>query len=350
MVVSGLLIKFPYWVCWKIRQLTGRLHGIVFYVDSEHDYQIIEYILPYLDRPYSVVARNRKIAINLRKRNITVSVWPVFPALLIMTRHAFHRFPVGDLKKIGVKHGPNFFKRMIHPNKFNAFDLHLFCSVYELEKTIKAGVNCGIVGGYPRIDAFKDPKVIDMCRAISRADEFDVTKKNLLFTSTWDRSGQSGIHKWIDHLGSLISVYNIAVSLHPMMQKSLVKKVMNTHGIHLVSPNMLPAYMLWADFLIGDTSSVLAEFCVLDKPMITFSVQGGARLTEDIQEMIKDFSSHIADIGELDTAINSYLADPSYKKENRQKWRSLLFDDTGVSHGKKAAKIINAFIDKRNPA
>lgn len=347
MVVSGLLIKFPYWIGWKLRQLAGCLDGLVFYVDMEHDYQNIEYILPHLKTPYVIAARNRNVAKRLKTRGIPVRVWPVFPSLLIMTRHAFHRFPIDTLKKIGLKHGPGFFKKMIHPAKYNAFDLYLFCSQAELAKAAEAGVRCGAIGGYPRIDAFSDSRVVERSREIEGFEEFRNEKTNLLFTATWDRSGQSGYQAWIGQLALLAKRYNIAVSLHPLMKASHHKRLKAISGIRIVQTDSLPAYMIWADMMVGDTSSVLAEFCVLDKPMITFSVQGGARLTPEIKEMIREFSTQVTDASELDEAVANYLDNPSHKRENRQKWKRMLFDDTEVSHGKIAADIINQFIEKQ---
>lgn len=344
MVLSGYLLIIPYWCCWQIQRLLGKLDGIVFYVESEHDYFIMEYMLPHIREPYKIMARNKKVAGKLLERGVKTTVWPGFPSFLVMTRHAFHRFPIQAIKKIGMRHGPYHFKRMIHSRKYNAFDLFLFTSETETSIAAQKGIQCGAAGGYPRLDAFRDPKTIQQCHQLSQKAGFVNQKKNLLFTSTWDKSGMSGIDHWVGNLHELTTEYNIMVSLHPMMAKSYVSRVKNTPGILLVGSDELPAHMLLADFLVSDTSSVIAEFCALNKPIITFRVPSVKRLTPEIQQMISDISLQITHVDELAGAVNHYLEQPDFKRSNREHWNKIIFDNVHISHGAKAAQIINDFI------
>src|SRR5690606_10115175 len=126
MVASGLLIKVPYWLWWHLLRLLRGPGGVAFYLDDEHDYATIDLLLPHLKFPFLLVARNRKVASALAEKGIKVRTWPVFPAAVIMARHALHRFPIRAVRKVGLKHGPHFFKKMIRPEKFNAFDLFVF--------------------------------------------------------------------------------------------------------------------------------------------------------------------------------------------------------------------------------
>lgn len=346
MVISGLIIKFPYWLCWQVRRLFNQLNDVVFYVESEHDYFVIENILPHIEFQYSIVARNREIAKHLRQRGIQVDVWPAFPKLLIMTRHAFHRFPIKGIKTIGMKHGTYHFKKMIHPKKYNAFDLYFFSTDHEAELAAKAGIKCGVVGGQPKLDSLYQKETLEISLKIKQQPEFDTNKKTLLFTATWDKSGLSAIEQWIDKLPGLKTKYNILVSLHPMMSINYVNKVKSMPGVYFADAYNLPAFMLAADFLISDTSSVMGEFCALDKPIITFYVDEGWRLTHEIREMIKNISVQIKNINELDQAIKKYIKHPDLKKTQRRKWRQIFYGDVNASHGKKTAKIINSFVLK----
>ncbi len=348
MVVSGLLLKVPYWIIWQIRRMLGLLHGMVIYVESEHDYHIVEYMLPHIKTPFRMVARNGLVASRLRERGIDVGVWPAFPSMLIMTRHAFHRFPIRNIQKIGLMHGPYYFKRMISAHKYNAFDLYLFTSQSVLHQAKKWCVTCGVVGGYPRIDAFRDPVVVALCDQLKTEFTNSEHKKTILFSATWDGSGQSAIDRWVDHLSDLKAKYNIIVSLHPMMSQSYTLKVQRTEGILKVGQHQLYAAMLMADFMVCDTSSIIAEYCVLGKPIITFSVNSAPRLTQEIQSMIKDISVQIDTLDELDGVVEQYLNQPDLKRENRLRWSRIMYDDTNVSHGEKAADVINRFIDPSN--
>ncbi len=344
MVVSGWLIKFPYWLCWQVRRAFGKLDEAVFYLDYAHDYFIIEHLLPHLDFPYRLVARNRELAQNLRARGIETGVWPAFPRRLIMTRHAFHRFPIGAIKKAGLKHGPWFFKKMIHPGKFNAFDLFVFISESELKLAREAGVTTGVVGGYSRLDAFSDARNIAKSQNIRLQPGFNTKKKTLLFIATWDGSGMSAIDRWIDQLHFLTEKYNILLSLHPMMSKGVKEKAKSFAGVFFAGPEELPAQMLAADMLVGDTSSALAEFCALDKPIITFRVDKGQRLTPEIRIMIADISLQIKNMDELPVAVGKYEMDASLKQAQRKHWSKVFFDDVNVSHGLKAAAVLNDWV------
>lgn len=344
MVVSGWLLKFPYWLGWQVRRVFGKLDEAVFYLDYEHDYFIIEHLLPHLNFPYRLVARNRKLAQNLRAKGVEAGVWPAFPRRLIMTRHAFHRFPIGTIKKVGLKHGPWFFKKMIHPDKFNAFDLFVFISESEVKLARQAGVTTGVAGGYPRLDAFYDPRIISRSQAIRQQPGFDASKKTLLFTTTWDGSGMSAAHRWFDELHSLTEKFNILLSLHPMMSEGMKEKARSIPGVFFAGPEQLPAQMLAADMLVGDTSSALAEFCALEKPIITFTVDKGARLTPEIRTMIADISLQIENMDELPVAVSKYEMDASLKQAQRKHWTKVFFDDVTVSHGQKAAAVLNDWV------
>jgi CDP-glycerol glycerophosphotransferase (TagB/SpsB family) len=344
MVFSGMLLKFPYWLYWNILRRLNRLDDLILYVESEHDYSVVEYILPHLKSGYKIAAANSCLTNTLRKQGLTVISWPCFPRTVIMARHAFHRFPIKGVKKIGLRHGPYHFKKMIHPDKYNAFDLYLFTSEHEARLASKMGIKSGVAGGYPRLDTFRNQKIIDQSILLTRQMGFDTNKKTLLFTATWDKSGLSAIDRWIDHLTELKDHYNIVVSLHPMMSDKYIQQVYSTPGIFIAEPRQLYAYMMLTDILISDTSSIIAEFCALDKPVITFKVDPGPRLTTEIQDMIRDISIQINTIDDLQDAIIQYTLQPDFKSKERAHWNELIYDDTTISHGKRAAAYINYFI------
>ncbi len=345
MVFSGIVLKFPYWIYWQICRLFNRLDGVVFYLDSEHDYAVIEYMLPYIKGDYKICVRNRKVARALWNVSfIQADAWPCCPSVLIMTRHAFHRFPIQAITKIGMRHGPYHFKKMISSKKYNAFDLYLFTSEKEVSIAAKTGVKSGLAGGYPRLDAFRDPRVIDLMHKLQRQEGMKADKQTILFTATWDQSGVSAIDKWIDHLAEQKEKYNVVVSLHPIMSQHYVDKARSVDGIYIAESHQLPAYMLLADVMVSDTSSVIAEFCALNKPIITFRVNPGPRLSEEIQLMIKDISLQIDGMDELCPALQKYLLQPDLKQKRRTFWNEVIFDDVHAVQGKRAADCINNFI------
>ncbi len=349
MVLSGLLISIPYRILWRLQKLTGLLKDLVVYVDHEHDYAIMEYMLRHLGRPYTLVAKNSKVASRLRASGIKASVWPSFPGAVIMARHAFHRFPEPAICRIGMRHGPWQFKEMIRAEKYNAFDLFLFVSQEEASMAKAKGIHCGVAGGYPRLDAFADQGIVEKSASLRQHPDGTMDKPTLLFTATWAGSGQSAIHRWAGYLHPLTTSYNILASVHPATPASLIKQIEDTPGVRMLVSEELPAGMLAADFLISDTSSVIAEYCALDKPIITFRVSGGARLSEDTAKMIAGISLQIETIEELADAIDNYRSNPHFKKAERKVWNGRFFGDGLSGHGKKAADVINAFLDRQIP-
>jgi CDP-glycerol glycerophosphotransferase (TagB/SpsB family) len=347
MVFSEILLKYPYQWLWKLKKLFRKEHFVVFYIESQHDYQIIKYVLPHIRFPFLIAAKSATLAGELKSKGTDAVVWPVFPDVVIMARHAFHRFPARQIKKIGLRHGPYHFKKMIASHKYNLFDLYLFTSENEVKIAGETGITVGRAGGYPRLDAFNDNEVVERSIALKKKYGFNNDKKTLLFAATWDRSGMSAVEKWADRLHEPGNDFNILVSLHPMMSEKFKKQISRSNAAIIASED-LSAGMLLADILVSDTSSVLAEFCVLDKPIITFKVPTGLRLTKEIQQMISEISLQIDRFEQLADAISKFDNQPLLKKAERQKWNRIIFDDLHTSHGLRAATIINDFVRKDN--
>jgi CDP-glycerol glycerophosphotransferase (TagB/SpsB family) len=230
---------------------------------------------------------------------------------------------------------------MIASKKYNMFDLFLFTSQHEADVAKSLGIKSAIAGGYPKLDAFRQKETIAFSKQLVQKPFFRREKKTLLFTATWAQSGMSAVDKWVDQLPLLIKDYNIMVSLHPMMDKSYEEKVKNIHHIFYAKPEELPACMLAADFLVSDTSSVIAEFCALNKPIITFKVTAGHRLTPEIKAMIRDVSLQIVSLDELAEAIKGYEGNNDLKKPERMYWNRLFYDNPDAIQGRRAASIIN---------
>lgn len=346
MVISELIIKIPYWTIWQLKNWQNRLDGLVLYVASKHDFRVIEYVLPHLQIPYTITSRNKNLLESLSLKGFRVKKWPVYPQVLLMVRHAFHLFPVREIKKIGIRHGPYHFKRMIAPQKYNLFDQFLFTSTHEAEIAGDMGIKGALAGGYPPLDAFKDAGVIEKSSKLFQTSGFSKKRKTLLFTATWDKSKMSAIHLWAEELHTFTGTYNVMVSIHPAMSNRWKEKICQQTGVFFVESEQLPMAMLLADYLIGDTSSVIAEFCALGKPVITFSLPPSPRFTPEIAKMISEISYQINHINEIPQAIGYYESHPLYKFREREKWNQLIFDDLNILHGKRVAEMIMEFAGK----
>jgi CDP-glycerol glycerophosphotransferase (TagB/SpsB family) len=341
MTLSYYILKYPYSLLWK---LLKKNNEIAYYCDNELDLEILRNI----NIPGAFyIARNAKIARIIKKNKLKVKKWPAFPQTVIMARHAFHRFPSKEIIKIGLRHGPYHFKKMISKEKYDAFDLFLLTSKTELEKAINLGFKNVVVGGYPKLDSFFLPETAAESKELFHKWHLLPERKNLLFSATWDRSGLSAIDRWIDRIGSLTNSFNVLVTLHPKMSSHYRRKLQKIEGIRFVPSGDLTACMVLADYLICDTSSIIGEFCALNKPIITFRMEAKNRLTPEITEMISRISLQIDHFDELISAIGDYIRNPQLKQKERDYFNKIIFDDLDVKQGKKAEMRILDFLRQK---
>jgi len=87
-------------------------------------------------------------------------------------------------------------------------------------------------------------------------------------------------------------------------------------------------YLHAADIMISDTSSVVAEFLLLDKPVITFKTRSPASHMIDIRQT-----------GELEPVIESITKDPGI---NRQPAREFVNQMHPYRDGKSSERVLDA--------
>lgn len=335
MVFSYYLWKIPYSIIWEIKNIIKKNEDVVFYCADELDWIVFRNVYKHLNN-VSIVSKNRKVQFDLQKLEIKSSLMPAFPKVVIMARHALHRFPYKKIRKIGMRHGAYHFKKMISKEKYNAFDLFFFTSIKELEIAEKLGITSGAVGGFPKLDDAFNGSIsnLDLEKLRARIG-IDPNKPIILFSSTWDKSGMSAIHKWINRIESLSDDYNILVTLHPFIKnKYKFKKC-----CFINDKNILP-YLQLSDVIIGDTSSILAEACALKKLIITFKINNAIRLSNEIKKLISEISIQIDDFSELRSTINMLLLNPHCLKQPQEKWNAIMFDKLNGKHGKTIAELI----------
>lgn len=342
---SYYLLTAPYTLAWLCITGFHKKKQVVFYCAGYLDYVIFENIREYLPN-IKIVAKNRKVKAELKQYGIKSVLWPVFPDVVIMARHAFHKFPSNKIIKIGLRHGAYHFKQFIRAEKYNAFDLFLFTSEHELKEAEEFGITCGQSGGFPKLDSFWLEGVEEKLENLKKRLNFDTKKPNILFSATWENSGLSAIDKWFDKLNDLTDEFNVMVTIHPFCSDTYAEKIKNTPGVHFIEDAKNYLYLKLADLMVGDTSSIIAEFCTLDKPIITFEVKGVKRLTPEIITLIKEVSYPINDFTELKSTIKYALANPYEKSFQRQKYNKIMFEDLNVKHGKIAADKINTVLER----
>jgi CDP-glycerol glycerophosphotransferase (TagB/SpsB family) len=346
MVLSYYLRKCPYSFVWHVLRLFGRNPTLVVYCSAPLDYVVLSPIAKYLP-PVPWVAKDRRTATYLRQRGLRPRRTPSFPRAVIMCRHAAHRFPIGRIVKIGFRHGAYHFKSFAKARYYNAFDVYFVTSQREAEEATAAGVTVARAVGFPKLDPAFDGTYDDAkLRQLRREAGLDPEKKVVLFSATWDKSGMSAIHKWIDLVEPLAERYNVLITVHPWTSGRYVARLRRMTAVHFVEdPNVIP-FLLLADVLVGDTSSIIAEFCALDKPIVTFRVPETGRTVPRIVEMLDQISLRIEDPGDLERAIEESLSAPAVRGEQRRRVAEAMLGSLDGQAGRRAARAITELVPR----
>jgi hypothetical protein len=340
MVFSYYLIKFPYELIYKGLSVLKLNNYFAAYIGDELDWWILEPVISHLPQ-LKIVTKNKDLKKKLSNMRIKAQLLPCFARGIVMCRLAAHKFPAVKQIKIGMRHGPYHFKALSCKKNYLLFDHFIFTSEQEAEIAARQGITNGIALGYPRLDAAFNGKISSQTLAdLSSMLGLNKNKKTLLFTATWEGSGLSAIDKWYDKLTELTNKYNILVSLHPWLGNKYRNKINNTSSVHLIKDYNTIPYIMLADICIGDTSSILAECCALDKPIITFKVTEAKRIVPEVMTLIAEFSIRIENFPQLASALQKYDDNPTLKSAERKKARSLFFSNLDGTSASKIADFI----------
>ena len=317
---------------------------IAAYCADPLDFIVLEPVLKHLP-PLEFIAKNRITYDFLRSKGIHPKTKNYFAKAVIMCRHAAHKFPEEKIVKIGFRHGAYHFKAFAGTKYFNLFDVFFVTSEYEEKLAAEYGIRSAKAIGFPKLDpAFNGTYSLQLLDNLRCKMKLDPVKKTIIFTSTWDKSGMSAIDKWIDSVSLLHHNYNILVTVHPWTSKHYVDKIKSMENIYFIDdPDIIP-YLMIADIMVGDTSSIIAEFCALNKPIITFKVAKTKRTLNEIENLLDDISIQIEDSDQLLNALESVLKNPEMKSHLQQKVNEIMFDKLDGKAGERAADVIKTML------
>lgn len=352
MVGTYYLSYLPFQFCWWWLRLWRRQPWYAVHIESEFDYFIFRNIQPYL-LPLDVIVSKASLKAKLRDQippGTRIHSYPCCPDGVIMFRNAAWKYPVKSIIRIGLEHGAYNFKRFPKSKNYNMFNLYMMTSQADEQRLRERGVHSVKAIGYPKSDSlFNGSYGAEMLSGLRESLKLDPALPVVLFSSTWDGSGMSAVHKWYDQVSSLKDEYNILVTLHPWMSESYRRHLQNMPGIHYISAMDIYPYLLLADVCIGDTNSLIAEFCIVDKPIITFSVPKSERTMDDVIELIKSISIRVDEFGELRDAIPKALQTAAETSPLRKKVISTLIYPLDGKAGWRAAQQIIALIPALKP-
>lgn len=345
MVFSELFLALPYRLIWNLVHIFQRQKSVHFYAAEELDYVVFKNVHKLIPKVQIVASNKNLISILKNNYNIESLLYPTFPDLILMARHSLHKYPTNKILKIGMRHGPYHFKDFIGPEKYNRFDLFLLTSESEVKEARDIGIVKSISGGFPKSDDLYDPKKMIEAEIIKN-EIFPNNKKTILFSSTWDKSGISSVNYWASELNRFTEKYNVLVTVHSWTNKDLIRKIKQTKLVYFIDSKDLNLYLHMTDCLISDTSSLIAEFMLLDRPIITFEIPAQKRLSENIVKMLEQTTYRIKQLDELsltlETAFGSYIKN----SEIRYKFIELMFNKNLGKHSLIASNIIKEFANE----
>lgn len=342
MNIQDYLFAVPYKIVWHLLHVLRWQPQVVFYCTDPLDYIMFAPIQKHLPA-VPIVVTNAKTARYLKAQGVPYNWGPSFPQAVIMCRHKPYKFPVAQIVKIGFDHGLYQFKRWTSAKYYNAFRRYFVSSETQVALARQRGITTTMAIGYPKIDPIFDGTYdAAFQEALHQRLGLDPKKKTLLFSSTWDIDGMSALTRWIDHVQVLTHDYNILLTAHTWTARKHLETLKNIAGaVYIADQNIVP-YLLLADVLVGDTNSLIGEFCALDKPIITFRVPEGPRSVKEIMAMLAAMSVQIDDFSEIHAAIQHCLANPVAQSAQRQHATALMFTALDGKAGERAAQAIRA--------
>lgn len=217
--------------------------------------------------------------------------------------------------------GPFFTKRFIEfKNKYKDFEV--------------------IETGWPKLDIYGTEKAKYEAEKQLLLEQNNASKV-LLYAPTFSPKLTSAPHlvEQIKSLAKNHPDYLILLKFHPLMAENWLevyrKLAQETPNIIFETEKNIIKFLLMADIMISDTSSVIYEFLLLDKPVITF---------KNISENIVWENSF--DYNKLESLVASNLTEDPFSKTRKEIYNNY----HPYSDGKSAERMVKAVEDyiKRN--
>jgi len=189
--------------------------------------------------------------------------------------------------------------------------------------------------GWPKIDPlFNTPS----------AQYFETKKTTILYAPTFSPKLTSAPDLFDEMRNfSLSGNYNCLVKFHPKMDNEWVKKyqALNNDSFKVVSSSDINQLFQTADILVSDTSSVIGEFALLGKPVVTYknSKPGDYLINiESPSKLVSAIDNASSPSSALKLAIKHYTDDLHPYKDGQSSSRILDAVEKILKDGKDAKK------------
>lgn len=186
--------------------------------------------------------------------------------------------------------------------------------------------------GWPKLDPlFKT----NNARTVDNIDKLS-TKPTVLFASTFSRNMTAAPHVFetIKRL-SQSGEWNWLITLHPKMDKDIITKYKSIEGEHLrfIENSGVLSALQEADVMLCDTSSIISEFIVLKKPVVTFRTHSNGEHLINIEE-----------VDEVEKALRYALTKPSKLMQKILSYGQMIHPNTDGLSSERVLEAVDWFI------
>jgi CDP-glycerol glycerophosphotransferase (TagB/SpsB family) len=196
--------------------------------------------------------------------------------------------------------------------------------------------------GMPRLDCLVDGS-LERDRVLTSMG-IDPSRKTVLYAPTWSRYSSVATmgEELVKRLGD--AGYTVIVKLHDRSRQAddyhsggvdwgkRLEPLLRATGGVLASGSNSSSYLMAADALITDHSSVGFEYLLLDRPLIRIHMPELLEKT-DIEptyvELMKEASTSVFDVENLLPAVEEGFANPTRRSNSRKAVASEMFYDPG---------------------
>jgi CDP-Glycerol:Poly(glycerophosphate) glycerophosphotransferase len=231
------------------------------------------------------------------------------------------------------------------PLGLSRYDRIAFPNAGRMQRYVAAGLvtaERAALVGFPKLDALVNAQV--PARAKASALGLDGSVKTAIYAPTFSPAASLQMHGEEIVRCLLQKGLNVIVKLH---DRSLDPDPAYSGGVDwrarfaafegsgrflFASHGDSTEYLLAADVMVTDHSTIGFEFCALDRPLVVFDVPGlliAARVDPHKAQVLRSAADVVATTAELGDAVERALADPERRTVERREAVSEVFYDPG---------------------
>jgi len=191
--------------------------------------------------------------------------------------------------------------------------------------------------GFFRVVQTGWPKLDPLFSSQNAIQERNTERPKILFASTFSNKMTAAPHVFetIKRL-SLQGKWDWLVTLHPKMDTEIVAKFKAIQGpqLRFVENEQVIAALQEADVMLCDTSSIISEFLILQKPVITYKTQFSGEHLIDLD-----------DVNKIESSIEYALSKPAELMAKIKAYTEMIHPNTDGRSSERVLDAVDWFIE-----